>query len=342
MADGGIFLWLKSILPGYSLWGTLIGGTILVYFYSLYSGCETGLYRVNRLRLHLAYRNRDRRAVILDKLLDEPQVLISVFVVGANICGYLIASMITAYLGQRGYTAGQTEFWTTVILTPIFAVLCETLPKNCFFAQANHLMLRSADFIRISYFLARMSGLAFVLKVFSQWILRITHYFGRSAIATADWDDLGILLRESLAASPFSEIQGDIAERLLELPQVPLSKVIIPLARTFALPMEISRADFLAEVRKHSHSRIPLYEGSVRNIVGIVNVYQVLAAEGERLPKSFLRSVPKFSADQKLLDTLDTLRENSIRMAIVVDRAGSAIGIVTIRDLLDEMFGELD
>ena len=333
---------LKYILPGYSLSGTIVWAAILAYLYALYSGCEIGLYRVNRLRLHLSYRRRDKRAIMLNELLDKPQVLISVFVLGANICGYLIATSITVYMTGRGFSAGETELWTAIILTPVFTVFCETLPKNCFYAQANQLMLRSANFIRISYLLARITGLFFLLKGFPRLILRIAHYFGPTSAVQSDWDDMGILLKESLAAGPFSEIQGGIAERLLQLPEIPLSKVIIPLSRTVAFPMEISRRDFMDQIKKTVHSRFPLYEGSAKNIVGMVNIYQALTDNTDRPPLDYLRPIPKISSDQKLLDTLNILRENSVRLAVVTDRSGGAVGIVTITDLLNEIFGKLD
>ncbi len=337
-----MWTWLTKILPGFNLFTTILACGILVFFYFVYSGCETGLYRLNRLRLHLACRNRDRRALILDKLFDQPQMLISVFVVGANLCGYLIASMITLYLSRSGFSAHETEFWTTLVLTPVFAILCETLPKNCFYVQANHLMLKSAGFIRLSFLAMRYTGLTFVVGFFSRLFLRMAHRLGRSTAASGDWNDYGTLLREGLAAGELSVIQGGIAERLLQLPEIPLSRVIIPLSRALALPLEISREDFLRQVQKTPFSRIPLYEGSPKNIVGLVSVYQVLAEEGRKPPMDFIRSVPKISADQKLMTALNILRENSVRMAVVVDRSARAIGLVTLRDLLQEMFVDLE
>jgi putative hemolysin len=337
-----MWTWLTTFLPGFSLPATLIACGMLAFFYAVYSGCETGLYRLNRLRLHLACRSQDRRALILDTLFDQPQVLIGIFVVGANLCGYLIATLLTFYFSRSGFSARETEFWTTLILTPVFAVFCETLPKNCFYFQANKLMLKAAPFIRISFLVMRYTGLTFVVGFFSRQVLRFAHTLGRSTAASAEWDNFGTLLREGLAAGELSVIQGGIAERLLQLPDLPLSRVIIPLSRTFALPLEISREEFLRQVQKNSYPRIPLYETNPKNFVGVVSVYQVLAGESHKPPRDFIRPVPKISADQKLLTALNILRDNSVRMAVVVDRSARAIGIITLRDLLEEMFGDLD
>jgi len=339
IADSSWMTIVQSFLPGYSLVGTLAGTVLLVCFYTLYSGAETGLYRVNRLRLHLACRGGNRRALVLDHLLDHPQVLISVFVIGANVCGYLIASLITGYMTRQGYSTGQIEFWSATILTPVFAIVCETLPKNCFYAQTNRMMLWIAPFIHVSYLIMRYTGLTFVVAFFSRLAFRIAHRLGRSVPPAQEWDDLELLLRESLAAGPLSEIQGGMAERLIGLTELPLTGVIIPLAQTVALPMNLSREEFIAEVRKHPYSRFPLYDGHPRNIVGIVSIYQDLTSPTEKPPRDFLRSVPKIRMEEKLLTALTMLREFSVRIAVVTDRAGSAIGIVTIRDLLDQVFG---
>ncbi len=332
----------KNILPGFSLTSTLVACGLLIFFYALFSGSETGLYRLNRLRLHLTVRNGDRRALILDRLFDDPQVLISIFVVGANVCGYLTAAFITIYLRHQGYSPHQIELWTTVILTPVFAIFCEILPKNCFYAQANSLMLRSAKFIYTSYTLIRYIGLVFVLRFFSRLILQIAHYFGRSTAASADWDDFGLLLREGLASGPLSGFQGTIAERLLRLPDIPLSRSVIPLARTISLPLEIPRNDFLVAVRKFPYTRLPIYEAGPRNIVGFVSIYEVLAEPSNRPPKDFIRPIFKIPADVKLIDAFDRMRKNSARMAAVVDRSGHAIGIVTIKDLLGQIIGDYE
>jgi len=333
---------IKQLLPGFSLVSTLIVCGVLVFFYALYSGGETGLYRLNRLRLHLACRSGNRRALILDRLFDEPQVLISVFVTGANICGYLIASLLTLYFRQSGLSSAETEFWSTVILTPVFAILCETLPKNCFYGQANRLMLWSAPFIRVSYLTMRYLGLTYVVGFFSQFAVQLARYFGRTTAASGDWDDYGTLIREGLAAGQLSVVQGGIAERLLQLPEIPLSRVIIPLPQTVAFPVDISRDEFVKQIRKHRYSRYPLYRGSPRNIVGIVSIYQVLTSDPGKQPQEFLRIVPRIPVDQKLMAAMEIMRERSSRMAVVVDRFGSTIGIVTIRDLLGEILSDLD
>lgn len=338
----GILSWLRYVLPGLSLSGTLIWGSVLVFFYAWYSGCETGLYRVNRLRLHLAIRDKDRRALVLDRLLDRPEALIITLVSGANVCGYLIASIATATMSRAGFSHAETEFWTTAILTPVFAIFCETLPKNLFLVQANALMLRSAGFLHVSSVLFRVTGLAIVLEYASRWIMRLGRYLGRPVEQAAEWDNLGQLLREGLAAGPLSEIQGGIAERLLQLPQMPLARVLVPLTQTFALPLDISPAEFRRRVRQHPYSRIPLYEGSVRNIVGIVSVYQVLTAPGDRSPRNFLHPIPKIPAEENLILALEAMRENSVRMAAALDRAGHVIGIVTLRDVLEEILVKLD
>ncbi len=337
-----MWMWLRGLLPGYSLTSTLLAGGVLIFFYALYSAGETGLYRVNRLRLHLACRSGDRRALILDRFFDHPQLLISIFVLGANLCGYLIASILTTYLRHSGFTSAEIEFWSTLILTPTFAIFCETLPKNCFYAQANRLMLWAAPFIHVSYLVMRYTGLTYIVGFLSRLIVHVAHYFGRTTAASGDWDDYGTLLREGLAAGPLSVVQGGIAERLLKLPDIPLGRVTIPLTRVVALPLEISHAEFIDRARRCPYSRIPLFEASPRNIVGIVSVYQVLTAENDKSPRAFIRPVPKIPADQKLIDALEILRNHSVRIAAVVDRTGAAIGIVTMRDLLEQILSNLD
>jgi CBS domain containing-hemolysin-like protein len=330
---------MHHAIPGRSLAGTLIVCAVLIFIYAIYSGTETGMYRLNHLRLHLSCRKKDSGAVRLDRLMRDQQMLICVSVVGANVCGYLVASVLTRFFEQCGLSVLQIEFWTTIILTPVFAVFCELLPKNCFYARPNTLMLRYLRFIEWGYLLLKMTSVNYVLGFFSRLLLRFAHRIGEPKETMIEWRDMGRLLQEGLISGPLSEFQGGIAERLLRLPEISLNRVIIPLANTFTLSTDVSSEEFLNQVKRYGHSRVPLYQDDPKNIIGVVSVYEVLAKEKSLPPKHFLREVPKISSDLKLIDALELLRGKSARMAVVADRRGFAIGIVTLKDLMDEILG---
>jgi CBS domain containing-hemolysin-like protein len=330
-------------MPGYSLSGTILWGGLLLMLSAAYSGSETGLYRMNRLRLHLACREKKRSAMILDRLLDDQQFLISVFLVGNNIVNYLLTSVITGYFQHRHFSSREIELYNILFFTPFLFVFGETVPKMCFYSRANALMLRAARFIKVSYWVVRFTGFGFVVNQLSKLSMALANRFNPGGSMTSrDWDDLGVLLRENLVAGPLSKIQGGLAERLLQLPHIRLARILTPMKNVFALPEDVSREVFINELHHHPFARVPLYRDRVQNIVGVVSIYEVLGSSSDCPPRTLCRPVPRISADENVLTALNCMRNYTIRLALVVDRNDKVLGIITINDLLDEIMAGLE
>jgi CBS domain containing-hemolysin-like protein len=334
---------LYPLIPGCSLGATIAALMALICLSAGYSGTETGLYRMNRLRLHMACRQKNRSAMILDRLLDNQQFLIGVFLICNNIVNYLLTTVLVTYLNRHEFSDHKIELITTFLLTPFVFIFGETVPKMCFYTRANSLMLRAARFIRLSYWIIRVTGLGLLVNSFSKFTVALANRFSPGAdMTTRDWDDLGVLLRENLVAGPLSKIQGGMAEKLLQLPSVRLTRVLTPLAHVFSLPMDISREDFIRELQHHPYARVPLYSESKKNIVGVVSIYEVLAAEPNQTPISFMQPVQKISSHENVLTALNRMKETAIRLAVVTDREHKPVGIITINDLLDEIMVGLE
>lgn len=336
-------IWFSYLLPGYSLSGTLLWSGLLVLLSAMYSGSETGLYRMNRLRLHLACHEKKRSAMILDQLLNEPQFLISVFLVGNNIVNYLLTCILTGYFQHRNYSSREIEIFNILFFTPFLFVFGETVPKMCFYSRANALMLRTARFIQISAWIVRFTGIGYIVSGLSKLSIMLAKRVNPSGSVTPrEWDDLGVLLRENLVAGPLSKIQGGLAERLLQLPNIRLARILTPLKNVFALPADISRDEFINKLQNHPFARVPLYENTLQNIIGVVSIYEVLGSGSDCSPRLFCRPVPRISADENVLTALDCMRNYTIRLALVVDRNDRVLGIITINDLLDEIMSGLE
>jgi CBS domain containing-hemolysin-like protein len=335
--------WLYSLIPGHSLPATIIAIIILIIFSAGYSGTETGLYRMNRLRLHMACRQKNRAAMILDQLLGNQQFLISVFLICNNLVNYLLTTTLVTYLNLHKFSDRSIELITALLLTPFVFIFGETVPKMCFYARANSLMLKSVHFIRLSYWFVRITGLGLLMGYFSQFMIFLANRFSpANEMTTHDWNDLGVMLRENLVAGPLSKIQGNMAEKLLQLPSIRLTRVLTPLQNTMALPLQISRQEFIEELKNHAFARIPLYQGTKDNIVGVVSIYEVLTADPNQTPASLIQPVQRINANENVLTALNLMKESAIRLAIVTGRQNKPIGIITINDLLDEIMAGLE
>jgi len=110
-----------------------------------------------------------------------------------------------------------------------------------------------------------------------------------------------------------------------------------------SVPLDITRPRFVEELRRHSYSRLPVWEGSREHVVGIVHINDVLAAKGDSmdLPALMQRDFVVVSPEMDVGQAMLALRKARAAMAVVRDAKGRAVGIITVKDLVEEVVGEL-
>lgn len=328
---------LRPVLPGYSLSVTVIWCIVFAVLSGWYSGLETGLYRFNRLRGKLLARSGSGPAAKIERFFEDQRLLICIFLIGTNLWNYLAVNALITYYTQHGRSAREAELYTTLVLSPIFFIFAETVPKSWFYRQPTTLMLRSVRIITLSYWLIRFTGLGYLLRRLSSAMLILARQLGRGEPA-ADGDDLSYLLRESHAAGVISSVQTGIAERILALPEQRVWRMMIPIDRVFALPLAMPRDDFIRAVNKSPFACVPLYRDHPHQIAGLVNTDKLIGQPG-REPSELLEPAVNISPETTLLSVLNVMRHDPARIAVVVDRRDRAIGIVTIADLVEYLLG---
>ena len=138
------------------------------------------------------------------------------------------------------------------------------------------------------------------------------------------------------------KVEKDMLERVMNLSRVRLSNVMVPRRRAAIVPIDIPRADLLRIARMAHFSRLPVYRDDPRRIVGIVNVYHVLTDEQERPIAEYVSETTSLRASETVPGALVKMQQARQVMAIVVDRAGNCLGLFTIKDLVEEIVGDLE
>jgi CBS domain containing-hemolysin-like protein len=154
---------------------------------------------------------------------------------------------------------------------------------------------------------------------------------------------LRAILREGAAEGVISGYQHELVGKVLGLREQLVHAIMIPISRVAGAAVDIDRERFMAELRRHSFSRIPVWEGRKENVVGIVHIMDVLAAGegpldlGALMTRDFLTVPPDMTVPQALL----RLRKARAAIAVVRDDKGRAVGVITVKDLVEEVVGEL-
>ncbi len=332
-----------------------VGAVALLFLLGsgLFSGCELGIFCLNRVRLRLLAdgetlpddpsrprtQNQANARVLLHLANNQQETVLAVLL-WQNLCGYLLTVATSWWLAEiAGVGEGSAEFYTAVILTPVIFVF-DVVPKNWFQMQADRLMYGCAKFLRVSVLLLRFTGIVWAL----QQLARISaRWVGEDE--QKDWlgsrgEVLG-LLREGAAQGLLSEEQTQIVERVLNLSHVQVRSIMIPRRRVVVIPANATRHHFESIVRGHNFSRMPVITPDQRTIAGVVNVAEVLADDDGFNLQKHLQPPLKLNMHASAANALVRLQQGGNPMALVTDPRNEFIGIVTLKDVVEEIFGEL-
>lgn len=311
---------------------------LLVALSAFFSGSETALLTLDSLRVKYLVAKKRPGARLLESIRQHPDQLLGAILVGNNLVNIAASVFATTFFVQFYGEFG--ELLTILVLTPVILVLAEVCPKT--FAARNP--------ERVSFWVVRPIKLTMVVLGPVVWLVtgiaRLMNRFGRSE---ADGEDISEdQIRTMITVGEEAGVVGQEKRRMLhgvfELSQIRVRDIMIP--RTEVVGMEVSTpfAEVLQIAQQASHSRFPIYEQSLDQVVGVIHSKDILSYVHR--PEVFslrdLARAPYFVPEsQRISGLLQTLRQQRIHLAVVVDEYGGVEGIVTLEDIVEEIVGDI-
>lgn len=320
----------------------IVGAILSVALSGLFSGTETGIYCLNRVRLRLYTEQGRRSARRIDELLSRPEDLIITVLIGTTIADYCASVCVAALLIRSAVSGSQAEILTTLIMTPVIFAFGNAIPKNWFQRNSDRFMYPMSWALEVLVRAARLTGAVGVLRGLTRLAVRLVD---RSGAARRE----GILprakmmrlLREGAARGGLTTAQSEMIERVMKLSEVRVGRVMIPHTRAAVIREDISRGDFLRIARMSHFSRFPVRDEATDRICGIVNAYDVLTDENQRPPADHIRDALELRPSEPVSEALLKMQNARQAMAIVVAPSGGCLGVLTIKDLVEEIVGDL-
>lgn len=323
------------------LW-PLISIVLWLLLAGFFSGAETGLYSINKFRLGAKAVGGDGNALRLRRLLSRPGDLICTLLVGANLSIYAATAQCTGLIDSLGGWPSRMlpAIITTVVLTPAVLVLAEMIPKEVFRRRSETLpysvsrsILVFSTVFKLPVFL--LGGVVTALEkgLGLNW-KKEALLFSRQDLA----DLISVGAREGVI-SPY---QADMAHRIMKLKRVKLNDVMIPLQRITMVEEDTSVDTFLDMAEGRRHSRIPVFDMNRTNIIGAVNIFDIFYwPERGKTVTDYVEPLITMPRDTIVSNALTMLQKEKRVMALVVDDENIPAGVVTIKDLVEEIAGEL-
>ena len=306
------------------------------------SGMEAGVFALSRLRIRHLMRGGNLRARALYGYLENPENFLWTILVGNTLSNLGVVS-----LGVMGLYSWLRPWPGLLIASMVGGVLafyaaCELLPKMLFRLYPNRLCLALAVPFRLVHLALR--PLVAPVALLSRWVLRWSggrrftgHLFGNR-------DELRLVMQES--ALGLSSEERTMINRVLDLQNLILRQITTPLSKTVTVIEHTPVKEILARAREHGFNRLPVWqvEGSRRRIVGLLSVWKLLfgpAPEEHRTASDFLEPALYLDDETRLEEALRQMQRTGQRLAIVLARDRTELGIVSLQDILRVIFGEV-
>jgi CBS domain containing-hemolysin-like protein len=327
---------------------------------AIFSGNEIGIFSLSRVRLRLRTARKDPDALVLDEWLKDPTYILEGLLILQNVTGFAFSAAVTGILSA--YALG--EFWQGVIsiliVTPLVLIFADIMPKDLFHSHADRWTYRSVPGLRVVFALITVVPLLPLVNLLSRVSMRsVGGKKTADALPQGPRMEMLSLFQESVETGALTGTQQDLVQRALRLARINIREVMMPWNNVVGVPATISRDGFRALVRRYNVSRMPVLGRSPSEVLGIVDVIDVLTAlAGTSGAKGGAAAAGTNGTAFKLVDhvhpAMTLIGEQSVRsaitlmqkarqtLAVVVDRQGRAIGLVTMKDLVEELVGDLE
>lgn len=314
----------------------------------LFAGAETGLYRLSRLRLRLGVEKKRLPFVMLGRCVYDSSGLLLSMLIGTNLSYYLATSIITRILLSKFATEHTAEIVTTLLTAPILFVFSESIPKNLFLYRADLLMPYLAPFLYIFHKILSFCGVIGLLKFISTLFARLagSDYSSKTVISSVQRHTIQAILQDTHEEGILSSIQTDIVNRLVKVSNVRVRSVMTPIDKVQMIDVNSNKSACLNILRKSHFTRLLVTEGQSGNIIGFIDIYEALSSSQKFLDlRNHIKPIKKIDMDTTVIDTINHMQKENQKILLVTRTGlasrGKSLGIVTMKDLVEELLGEL-
>jgi CBS domain containing-hemolysin-like protein len=306
------------------------------------SGMEAGVFALNRLRLRQLARADSRQAQLLHGFLEKPERFLWTIFVGNTLVNFIIFGWFVTKLYE--WFAGRTGLIAVLFVAFVFLFysFSDLLPKMLFRAYPNRLCMASANVLRFAHL--ALSPLVFVVEGISKLALSLRRSQAFTGRLFGNREEMRAVMAE--AAQALTSEEHAMVNRVLDLQHFTVSKITVPLAKTFAADVRTPIRDTLVQARENKFSRLPVWEirDGHKRIAGMLEMGALLFDENLNLNKNageYMSPALFLNDDTRLEVALRRMQRAGQRLAVVLARDGKEAGVVALVDILKLMFGDV-
>ena len=317
-----------------TLWVALV---ILVGFSAFFSASETAFSSLNQIRLKSRAEEGDSSAARVLAMAEQYDKLLSTILIGNNIVNIAAASIGTILFTQMlGAERGATV--STIVLTIIVLIFGEVTPKSLAKEMPEKVATAVSPFLVL--LMALMTPLTWL---FTQWKKLLGHFVHSGEADTITEGELMTMVSEAENDGELTDRESELIRSAIEFDDVEVEEILTPRVDVVAVEDDIPLEELAQTFAESGYSRLPVYHGTIDNIIGVVHEKDFYIARLKKATKIDDLVVPTLytTGSTQISQLLRTLREQHHHLAVVVDEYGGTEGIITLEDILEELVGEI-
>ena len=312
---------------------------VCVILSAYFSATETAFSTFNRIRVKNMAEKGNKKAALALRLSDNYDSLISTILIGNNIVNILASAMGTLLFTEvlKG-NADLAATVSTAVLTVVILVFGEISPKTIAKNSPETFVLFAAPIINLFYIILTPFNF-----IFRGWQKLLAKMFKKQDDQGMTEEELISIIEEAEEEGDIDKEESDLIKSAIEFGDLEVGDIFTPRIDVTGLPKDATKETVAKVFAESGYSRLPVYEGDIDNIVGILyykDFYTVAYKTNVSLHE-IIKPVIYVAKTQPVNELMKDLQEKQLHMAVVTDEFGSTAGIVTLEDILEEIVGEI-
>ncbi|MDE6670868.1 MAG: hemolysin family protein [Ruminococcus sp.] len=306
---------------------------VMMIFSALFSSTETAFSSVNKIRLKNYEAQGNKKATTALKLANRFDEVLTAVLIGNNIVNIATSSVSTllfvSIFGKNG--AGIS----TAVITVLVLVFCEVLPKSYAKRNAEKLALLFAK--PLSVLVTVLKPAVFVLNKISSLLS------SGEEVPSVTEDELKYMIDEIEEQGVIEEQESELVKSALEFDEITVDEILIPRVKVTGIEINSTIEEIKEIFTTEMYSRMPVYEKSLDDIVGIITnkAFFKMIVEGGSDINNIIQEVPHIADCKLISEAMRDMQRSKVHLAVVVDQYGGTKGIVTLEDIIEELVGEI-
>lgn len=313
---------------------------LLLLCAAYFAVAETAFASVSRVKIRIRAERGEPKAVKAMQVLDNFGLAITSILICTNIVHISAASIVTLAVTRMFPDVPGAVTVSTFVMTIVVFFAGEMLPKSIAKKYSERLSLTVAG--SLCFFMSVLKPLAKLLSATGNFAAKFVKADPEISVTE---DEIYDIIEDMTEEGSLDEERGELISSALQFGETTVESILTSRVDLAALDIDDSPEEMLAFIRAQTHSRLPVYEGSIDNIVGILSIRKFIKAylrQGAQLDIRSLLDKPYFIHQSANIDgLLPVMSKNRLNMAVVTDNYGGTLGIVTVEDILEELVGEI-